>query len=510
MPKYFLTDEEVAALEQAPQGPPEFIPDEPSGTPAPAQAGLFSAAPTRPAPSVDPSKVRSPAISGALQSLSFGLVDEGAARLSALFGGDPSIGLELPQETYAERRDAALEYYRNRYKESEAAGPKRYLAGSLLGGALSPGGAPQTLRGLALSGAVRGGLAGFGASEGDLGESVRDAATGAVVGGIAAPAIKLGVDAVAAPLARTANALREGAGYALSRVAGGIQRDVRPVGGARAFAQAGLQGFETRGADGQRLINPFDVFPGAAARQEARVADFAARSTDAISNAVDDAGARIPVGPLQQAIQQASAELRQFPSANAGPLARVDGLIDDLGAQADAAGNVTARTLQTAKKTIDDLIKTWDPTGRSSLAQGLQKSIYGAVRDAQEQAVEASAGAGGRAAYESAKQASQLAQRLEQFEASAAARRANQLASVGGLTNKGAGIAGIYQALQGDPVSGLALYAGSRVLASPNTYALGGLAASSMARALPRFAASRFNPILARSAAQEFAREGAR
>jgi hypothetical protein len=439
---------------------------------------------------------------GALQGASLGFGDELAGAIAAL--GVPDARIQYPEGAgFGERYATARDFYRAKNSGAREAYPKTYVGGQIAGGLAAPGigtvakvgtlSNGARIAALAGAGATAGGLAGFGNAEGDLGDQLGEAARGAVVGGLVTPALDTAVRAAAVPLAATARGLQQGAGYALSRVAGGIQRDVGPAGGAAAFANAGLDG-EAAG-----LIKPWDVFPGAAERQAARVSDFAQKSTDEITKAIDDAGARIAVAPLKQAILQGTDELRQFADANPAMLGKVDGLLKSLDKNADTSGTISARSLQTAKTVIDDFIATWDPFGKSSLAQGVNKALYGAVKDAQEQAVEAAGSTTGRAAYEAAKKASALAQKLEKFQASAARRQANQLSNVGGLHGVLGGIAGL---ASGDPIAGLATYVGTRVLTSPRTAAIGLDAASKLARVAPRYAASPLNPLIARSAAQ--------
>jgi hypothetical protein len=468
---------------------------------SPAQAGLVGAPQsTPPAPTIAPRNGAESAVRGALQGASLGWGDELASYPAALIGGDPLLGLELPQETFGERRAAALEFFRAKNRGAQETNPALYLGGQVAGGLAVPG-ATGVIRSAALTGGARmaalaasggttGAIAGAGNAEGGVGERLGAGVRGGLIGAVVAPGMDAAVRAAAVPVAAAARGLRTGAGYALSRVAGGIQRDVAPAGGPAAFARAGLEG-EARG-----LIRPWDVFPGAADRQAGRVADFARQSTDDIVAAIDDSGARVAVQPLQQVLHAASAELRQFPSANSAPLERVDGLIKDLGKLADPAGTVSARTLQSAKKTIDNLISTWDPTKRSSLAQDLNRALYRSVMEAQEQAVETSAGAGGRATYETAKRASSLAQKLERFQESFQARQANQLSNIGGLHGAVGGIAAIGS---GDLLTGLATYGATRALTSPRTAAIGLSAAARAARVLPAYAASPLNPLLARS-----------
>lgn len=439
---------------------------------------------------------------GALQGASLGFGDELAGFFAAL--GAPDSRIQYPEGAgFGERYATARDYYRGKNAGAKEAYPKTYVGGQIAGGLAVPGigtvaRAGQLSNGariatLAGSGLTTGFLSGLGNAEGDVGDQLGEGVRGAVISGLVTPGLDTAARAVAAPLAATADGLRTGAGYALSRIAGGIQRDVKPAGGYRAFSNAGLEAYD-RG-----LVSPL----GSRASMEGKVADFARQSTDEITKAIDDAGARVAVAPLKQAILSGTDELRQFADANPAMLSKVDGLLKSLDKNADPAGTISARSLQTAKKVIDDFIATWDPFGKSSLAQGVNKALYSAVKEAQEEAVAASPGGAGQAAYIAAKKASALAQKLERFQASFEARRANQLASVGGLHGAGAGIAGIVQAITtGDPIAGLATYAGARVLTSPRTAAAVGLGASKLARVAPRYAASPLNPLLSRSAAQ--------
>lgn len=476
------------------------------GAPAgaqPALAGITGTPPPEapPKPTIAPRSGAEALVRGALQGASFGFSDELASYPAALIGSDQGTTFDAP--TYGERRQQALEYFRAKNRGAQQEYPKTYFGGQLAGGLAAPGASiakagqlsnAARIALLARSGAVSGGLAGAGYAEGGAGDTLGNAATGAVLGAAFTPAADTLVRAAAAPVASASGALRRAAGNALSRVAGGIQRDVTPAGGPERFVQAGLEGYE-RG-----LIKPWDFFPGAAARQEERVGQLATQSTGEITQALDAVGAKVPAAPLKQALQDASDGLRQFPTANAGPLARVDGLIDDLGKHADGQGNISARVLQSAKSTIDDLISSWDPTRRSSLAQGLNKALYRTIARAQEDAVEASGSLPARAAYQAAKRSSSLAQVLEGFQESAQRRSANQLSSVGGLQGTIGGLMGA--ATGGNIFSALAGNAGTRAITSPRTAALVALAASRTARLAPQYAQSALNPLIARSAAQ--------
>lgn len=483
-------------------------PATPEATPAPAQAGILGTGPeAAPKPTIAPRSAGEALGRGILQGASFGFGDELSGGIGALIGSDPALGQTFDAPTLGGRYQQARDFYRAKNRGAQEAYGKTYLGGQLLGGIAAPGGlAARGATGLtgaariaylAKLGGATGALAGAGAAEGDFGDTLGSALRGGVTGAILSPLADAGTRALAAPVAKLASGLRTGAGYALSRVAGGIQRDVSPTGGPAAFSRAGLQGYD------EGLIRPWDFLPEPMSRQSARVAAYAKQSTDDIVTAIDNAGARVQVAPLQQALQAASADLRQFPSANGAPLARVDGLIDDLGNLSDPAGTVSARTLQTAKKTIDNLISTWDPTRQSKLAQDLNKALYRSVADAQEQAVGASGTAASVAAYQAAKKSSSLAQNLERFQQSFEARRANQLANVGGLHGALGGIAGLQHFFaSGDPLAAAATYVGTRALTSPRTAALGMLGASKLARLAPQYAASELNPLIARSAAQ--------
>lgn len=513
-PKPFLSDEEMAALEQQ-SAPPEFIPDE-APEAQPALAGLAAPAPAGPQRELQPATIPQAAGRGSLAYGSFNFGDEISAGVGAgLYGLAKGVRSILPggvpegAPSVGEVYDRILEGERTAYESAAAAHPLAYHGAGIATSALQVPGVAKVgqlsnaarIAQLAATGATTAGLAAAGAQEGGLGERLGHGARGAVYGALLAPAGDAAVRGLGALSGSIAEGAKKAAGYALSRVAGGIQRDVAPAGGIAAFANSGLEGY-ARG-----LIRPLDFLPGAAERQAARVADLARQSTDDIVNAIDDAGARIDVGSIKQAFLNASSKLRQFEDANPAALSKMDGIVRGLEKNADAAGTVSARTLQTAKEVIDDWIKTWDPFGKSGLAQGLNRALYGAVREAQESAVEAGSGAAGRAAYETAKRSSSLARTLEGFQDSLARRQGNQLAAVGGLHGAGAGIAGLMQALSGDPISGLATYGLTRFATSPRTAAIGALAAEKAARALPTYASSALNPILARSAAQAIVAE---
>lgn len=519
-PKQFLTDEEMEAL-SASSAPPEFIPDEapPATVPsaAPSMAGFLDIPPSQAPPrALRPTSAGESLLRGATSYGTFNFGDEIVAGLGAgaygvakgirslLPGGVPEGALSV-----AEVRQRMLENERTGNESAAAAHPLYYHgAGLATTAALVPGvgqvkglSAANRIAALAASGGLTGGLAGAGSSEGSLVDRLRSARTGALIGAAAAPLADAGVRALGALSGTAAEGFRRAAGYAAARIAGGIQRDVGKVGGARAFSEAGNEAVE-RG-----LVRPWDFAWGAGVRQEQRIADFASRATDEITQALDQAGARAPVAPIKQALLNASDELRQFADANPGNLSKVDGIIASLEKQADASGTVSARTLQTAKKVIDDFTKTWDPFAKSSLAQNLNKAMYGAIAEAQEQAVETASNATGRTAYEAAKKASALARKLEVFGDSVERREANALAAAGGLPGTLGTLGGVQHGLStGDLFGGAASAIGGniamRLITSPRTATIGLRGAQRLAELAPHYADSPLNPLIARSAAQ--------
>jgi len=517
-PKAFLTDQEMEALSQSP--PPEFIPDAELDQPQQSLAGIGAAG--APAQAKPPRELRQTSIpESALRGFtSYGareFGDEIAAGIGAgLYGAARTVRGLLPggvpegSPSMADVFTQILEGERTANESAKSSHPLAYHGTGIAASALQTPGvagvgslsAPARIAALAASGGLQGALTGAGAAEGGIIPRLSGAARGGLVGALAAPAGDAAVRGLGKLAGSIASGSEKAAGFALSRVAGGIQRDVGPAGGAAKFAEAGLEGYR-RG-----LIDPTDFLPGAAERQAARVADFAQQSTDDIVNAIDDAGARVDVGQIKQSLLSASSKLRQFEDANPAALSKVDGIIRSLEKQADSSGTVSALTLQTAKEVTDDFVKTWDPFGKSSLAQDLNRAMYGAVREAQEQAVENSGGTAGRAAYEAAKQSSGLARRLESFQDSLSRRQGNQLSGVGGLHGALGGIAGLMQAITtGDPISGLGVYGLTRLATSPRTHALAALGAAKAAQTLPDYAQSALNPLIARSAAQAIVAE---
>lgn len=484
---------------------PEFDPNQPFEE-VPAEAAAPAAA--------EPTSARDPngqsqgraALRGALQGASFGFADEGAALVGALMGGDPLLGADFSAPTIGERYAKARDYYRARNEAAEDAFPKTYLGSEFVGGMVAPGakaaGAVSKLasRGervakLGKIGAATGGATALGHAEGDAEDQVGATVAGTLLGGVGTPALNEGARALAAPFTRLAQSLRRSLGPALSRVAGGSKANMRSVGGPERYAEAGLQG------EAEGLINPWDVLPGRMGRQEARVAEYADKAFNDITQAIDDVGARVKVGPLAQALQGVASGMSQFPKTASSKLSGIANLVDDLMAAADPAGTVDGRTLQTAKRIIDDMISTWDPSARSKMAQDISKGLYHAVMEAQEQAVAAAPQGAGQAAYQTAKQASALAQRLEQFQAGFRAREGgNKLANLGGLENVIPLAFGIQQGFEtGEWDRGLGAFLATRAITHPNQSALR-LKLLSGAAGLPgRAANSQMTPLIARA-----------
>lgn len=416
---------------------------------------------------------------GALQGASFGLGDEGAAVFAALMGGDPLLGVKFDGETFADRYKQAETYFRARNAAAKEAAPGTYLGGELVGGAVAPGGmaikAASKVKGLAKvgqlakSGAKSGAVAGFGYSESDHPvEAFGSTLGGGVVGALANPAVA-GLGALATvPLKAMGKATRRAADAALLRMSGAQKADLRAVGGIERGLSAAREGLE------EGLLKPWDVLPGTMTRQAERVTEYANRATDSIVSALDEAGATVPVGPLRQVLQDAATHAGQMPRTRAPALRMIENVIADIDDMAGSSGQVSARHLQVAKEAIDEMISTWDPSARSKMAQNLARSLYGAVRQAQEEAVASAPSGLGLGAYQAAKRSSQLARVLETFQQSFEKRRANQLSPVGGLPGSGGAIAGLMQAFgHGDPLSGLAIFGGTQAALSPRVQALG-------------------------------------
>jgi hypothetical protein len=448
---------------------------------------------------------------GGLQGASFGLSDELAAVPMALMHGDPLLGVTLDEPTFGERWSHALQILQRKNHAAQEANPRAYLAAEFGGGLAAPGGLAASraaalptwgarAASLAKSGFGSGALSGLGFSESrDPMERLRSAEVGGALGAVAMPVVSEGLRQIGtrllAPLAET---LAERAGAKLFNVAGGIQRDVRAVGGPERAVQTGLQGRD------EGLVRWWDFLPGAPGRQAARVADFGEKATQQITEALDDIGARVKVAPLIRAVDNAAADIRDFAEVNPAGLAKVDGLIAALQRHAGRSpdGTVSARTLQTAKKAIDDIIKTWDPSGKSSLAQGLKQGLYRAVAEAQEEAAASSpfTAAPGLAKYKAGKEGAQLAINLEKLQASHAARDTNVLSRIGGLPGAMAGIAAIARGIEsGDPSSALKIAALVRILASPRTHAAAALGGSAAASLPAKLLQSGVTPAAARS-----------
>lgn len=456
---------------------------------------------------------------GALQGASLGFSEGGAAFFGALMGGDPLLGVNFDGASFGERYAKAHDFYSARNKAASDAFPKSYLGGELAGSVVAPGAgaaaqaakAPTRLAriaSLAKSGAVTGGASALGHAEGSAKDQVGATVAGALVGGAATPALSEGARAAAVPMQRLAKALRRKLGTALARVAGarGVP-DARAVGGAARLSEAGLEG------EAEGLIRPWDFGPGRLDRQEERVAEYADKAFNDITAAIDDVGARVKVGPLVQALQASAGGLRKFSRTAGGKLTGVSNLVDDLVGAADAAGTVDGRTLQTAKTLIDDMVSTWDPDARSRVAQDLSKALYRAVMEAQEDAVASSAQGAGLGAYQAAKRASALAQRLERFQASARSRESQALHSLGGLHNVLGLLAAGHQGFEtGEWDRAAGAYLAARGVMHPNSQALL-LKLLAGGAAIPgRIAESGANPLVARALAEMVAadQEGGR
>lgn len=204
--KDFLTDAEMAELETSSQEEgPDFIsdaemaeleaqgeslelePEDDMGMPR-----LKRQAPIDPNVNLmDPQVPQSESFArGAAQTLSLGFMDEASAYVTAVIGGDPILGLELPQEKFMDRVNAAKEFYREKNRVAQESNPGTYFAGEVTGALAGPGkfvsGGKTLASGLA-RGAASGAVIGAGTSEADLTEGelpelARDMAVGGTLG----------------------------------------------------------------------------------------------------------------------------------------------------------------------------------------------------------------------------------------------------------------------------------------------------------------------------------------
>jgi hypothetical protein len=483
---------------------------------APQMAGLITGAPSTDAkPRVlQPATAAQSALRGGLAYGTRNWGDEIAAGIGAgLYGASKGVRSILPGGVPADAPSVGdvygqiLEGQRTADASARAAHPFIYHGtGIALSALQAPGvakvgqlGNAARIASLASQGALSGALTGAGSSEGGIADRLASGASGALVGALAAPALDTGVRALGALSSTIQRGAEKAAGFALSRVAGGIQRDVSPAGGIAKFAEAGLEGYE-RG-----LIRPTDVLWGSAERQADRVSQLLSSSGQEIEQTLQGAGS-VPLQDVKDAIVNATSKLRKTPNLNASKLGEVNKLFEDLDQLSGGTGQIDASQLQVAKEAVDDLVKSWDPgrlVGRADKAlERTRQKLYGVLSGQQEDAVAAAAPAA-LAPYQAAKTSYGLAKTLTGFQESAERRSANQLAGVGGLHGSIGGIAGLMHALTaGDPIGGLAIYAGTRTIASPRVHALAALGAAKAASALPAYAQSVVNPLIARSAAQ--------
>ena len=146
------------------------------------------------------SGVATESVGAALQGLSLNLSDEGIGWLRSMFSNVPEQTAGMlrqlqqpidisPQQAGAAIERLGLESYRQQF-------PGRAFSAEL-GGAVAPAllsrgrTAPESI-GMATAKSIgAGGVSGYGASEGDLGTQAWDALTGAVISGVATPAMQL-------------------------------------------------------------------------------------------------------------------------------------------------------------------------------------------------------------------------------------------------------------------------------------------------------------------------------
>jgi len=134
-----------------------------------------------------PSYVES-AIRGAAQGVSFNTAEELTGLTEAL-AAKAEGSRESFSDLYVRSRDAS----RAAYKAAEKANPKTFMASQIAAGVAVPGAgwlaAGKGIGTAARAGALAGGLSGFGAAEGDVGEQLKDTAAGAVIGGVGGAAL---------------------------------------------------------------------------------------------------------------------------------------------------------------------------------------------------------------------------------------------------------------------------------------------------------------------------------
>lgn len=417
---------------------------------------------------------------GAGQGISLGFLDELASYPMAAMGGDPLLGLDLPQETFGERREAALAHLRERNAKAANAHPVANTAGAIAGGVALPFGTARTLGGAVRGGAALGALSGAGTSEADSLLGVAgDAALGAGLGGAlgaggygAGKAVTAAAPHVSDLAGQAASKLKSFADFQVGKSFGVKGRvDLRAAGGREAVEELGREA-SARGWAG----NVSDMLPWGQDRVAQRVARAAQSAGSEIGTALDDAGkagAGAALSELTDSIDQVAAPLlrnRELYGPQLGTLQKLRDLVARR--TAEEGGQLSPRSLNEVKRVLAGEVSSWHPNPlkpRRDL-QPVEQALYGVFQRAEADAVGAGLGDDARAAFDAAKQTYGYTKAADLLLGRAAEADGNQLAFTGGLHSH---LGTLMGAASGGVPGALALGAASRLSTSPQALALG-------------------------------------
>lgn len=324
---------------------------------------------------------------GAVQTASMGFRDEAAGALESPMGALKKtanlFGADFSDEDVA-RYEAEVEESRRLDREAEAANPKSYLGGQVVGGVASaaiPGGGLTRL-------AAEGAALGIGSSEADnAGGIARDAAIGGAtgygigkVGQAAAPYLQKGAQKVGQFLGKAADPLKAVAETQSAKAQGVGVKEFKDIDAARRIGRFGLD---------KEVVTAFASDKTMLARARA-LKEAGGETMNKVYSQIDEAGAST-FNPLDTAVrvEQELAPTYRTP-INKGEVNQLENTLESILQRGD--GQISMAEAQALKKEIGAVAY---PRGRAPVdptpKQQMAMDAYGVINKSIDDAAEAGA-----------------------------------------------------------------------------------------------------------------------
>jgi hypothetical protein len=360
-----------------------------------------------------------------------GLADEmsaaGSTAMNAISGfSGPLAGGTFQDlvDEYRAKRDAT----RSELNKIEAANPKTYLAGRVVGGIATGGanGVPKSLAGAAAQGAGYGAIGGAGESNADLtrgeyGDLVKDSVKGAAAGS-------------------ATGSIGYGVGKGLSSVLdGSLSKGLKKVAEKNAVKATGATGKQISNFDenaGRELLDrglvKFGDTPEKIANRTQDALDVAHANIDDALKSLDSKGVTVNSENVVNALNDKISKLKKDPS-QADVVRKLSGVIEDI--KETGESNPIISSAENTKRGFNRIAGNWQDPEKGQAG----KEAYLAYKDAVENAAE-SAAPDTAALFKKAKETHGLLAPIQE----ASERRANTLAQspIGGLGDISAAGAG--------------------------------------------------------------------